>query len=123
MERTSVILSASQWRGMGAVGTGPNPLMVLVRILSDSAGYAKSAVTSMTRQMEEKGLAAYKRSAGACPTFNRDVGVVEADSLQKRTNHGSAELRANTFLEKKRLSQKDTDERYAVPRGAEEERS
>ena len=30
MERTSVILSASQWRGMGAVGTGP--------ILPDGAG-------------------------------------------------------------------------------------
>lgn len=76
----------------------------------------------MTRRMEEKGLAAYERSAGACPTVNRDAGVVEADSLQKRTNHGSAELRASTLL-KKRLSQKDTDERYAVPRGAEEERS
>ena len=50
-------------------------------------------------------------------------GVVEADSLQKRTNHASAELRASTLLERKRLSQKDTDERYAVPRGAEEERS
>lgn len=42
MERTSVILSAGQWRGgWEPWGPGRSSLMALVRILSDSVGYAK----------------------------------------------------------------------------------
>ena len=56
MEKEPVTLTQSEWRVMDVLWTGPKTLMELVRQLGDSAGWAKSTVTTMVRRMEEKGL-------------------------------------------------------------------
>ena len=45
-----------EWRVMEELWQRPCTLMELVRALGDSAGWAKSTVTTMIRRMEEKKL-------------------------------------------------------------------
>lgn len=127
MERSSVTLNASEWRVMEVLWTGPRTLMELVRELGDSAGWAKSTVTTMVRRMEEKGLITYEQSGRAKvfrPAVSREaVAAAETDSLLKRAYHGSVGLLVNALAERESLSQQDIDELYAVLRRAEEERS
>ena len=127
MEKASVTLSASEWRVMEVLWTGPRTLMELVRELNRSAGWAKSTVTTMVRRMEEKGLIAYEQSGRAKvfrPAVSRDaVAAAETDSLLKRAYHGSVGLLVNALAERESLSKEDIDELYAVLRRAEEGRS
>lgn len=127
MEKAAVTLSASEWRVMEVLWTGPKTLMELVRELGDSAGWAKSTVTTMVRRMEEKGLITYAQSGRAKvfrPAVSREaVAAAETDSLLKRAYHGSVGLLVNALAERESLSQQDIDELYAVLRRAEEERS
>lgn len=122
MERSS--LSASEWRVMEVLWTGPKTLMELVRELGQSAGWAKSTVTTMVRRMEEKGLITYEQSGRAKvfhPAVSRDaVAAAEADSLLERAYHGSVGLLVNAMVERESLSREDIDELYAVLRKAEE---
>ena len=60
MEEKRDSLAPSEWRVMECLWTGPKTLMELVRALKDSAGWAKSTVTTMVRRMEEKGLIGYE---------------------------------------------------------------
>lgn len=124
MERSS--LSASEWRVMEVLWTGPKTLMELVRELGTSAGWAKSTVTTMVRRMEEKGLITYEQSGRAKvfqPAVSRDaVAAAETDSLLERAYHGSVGLLVNAMAERESLSREDIDELYAVLRKAEEGR-
>lgn len=102
MERSS--LSASEWRVMEVLWTGPKTLMELVRELGTSAGWAKSTVTTMVRRMEEKGLITYEQSGRAKvfhPAVSRDaVAAAETDSLLERAYHGSVGLLVNAMAER-----------------------
>ena len=126
MGSASVTLSASEWRVMEALWTGPKTLMELVRQLGDSAGWAKSTVTTMVRRMEEKGLIAYEQSGRAkvfrAAVSREAVAAAETDSLLKRAYHGSVGLLVNALAERESLSKEDIDELYAVLRKAEEGR-
>ena len=112
MDKASVTLSASEWRVMEALWTGPKTLMELVRELGVS---------------EEKGLIAYEQSGRAKvfrPAVSREaVAAAETDSLLSRAYHGSVGLLVNALAERESLSQADIDELYAVLRRAEEGRS
>lgn len=127
MSNASVTLSASEWRVMEVLWTGPRTLMELVRELGESTGWAKSTVTTMVRRMEEKGLIAYEQSGRAKvfrPAVSREaVAAAETDSLLRRAYHGSVGLLVNALAERESLSQADIDELYAVLRKAEEGRS
>ena len=127
MSNASVTLSASEWRVMEVLWTGPRTLMELVRELGESAGWAKSTVTTMVRRMEEKGLIAYEQSGRAKvfrPAVSREaVAAAETDSLLRRAYHGSVGLLVNALAERESLSKEDIDELYAVLRKAEEGRS
>ena len=54
MERVN--LSAGEWRVMEELWKAPATLMELVRALGESAGWAKSTVSTVVRRMEDKGL-------------------------------------------------------------------
>ena len=127
MAQTPVTLSPSEWRVMEALWTGPKTLMELVREVGDSAGWAKSTVTTMVRRMEEKGLIAYEQVGRAKvfhPAVSREaVAAAETDSLLKRAYHGSVGLLVNALAERESLSRKDIEDLYAVLRKAEEEQS
>ena len=127
MAQTPVTLSASEWRVMEVLWTGPRTLMELVRELGASAGWAKSTVTTMVRRMEEKGLISYEQSGRAKvfrPAVTREaVAAAETDSLLRRAYHGSVGLLVNAMAERESLTQADIDELYAVLRRAEEGRS
>ena len=127
MEQAAVTLSASEWRVMEVLWTGPRTLMELVRQLGASAGWAKSTVTTMVRRMEEKGLITYEQEGRAKvfrPAVSREaVAAAETDSLLKRAYHGSVGLLVNAMTERESLTQADIDELYAVLRRAEEGRS
>lgn len=123
MEKAS--LSPSEWRVMEVLWTRPRTLMELVRELAQSAGWAKSTVTTMVRRMEEKGLVAYDqegRTKVFRPTVAReDVVAAETESLLDRAYHGSVGLLVNALAERESLSKADIEELYAVLRKAEED--
>ena len=123
MEKAS--LSPSEWRVMEVLWTRPRTLMELVRELAQSAGWAKSTVTTMVRRMEEKGLVAYDqegRTKVFRPTVAReDVVAAETESLLQRAYHGSVGLLVNALAERESLSKADIEELYAVLRKAEED--
>ena len=126
MEGKRDALSPSEWRVMECLWTGPKTLMELVRLLKDSAGWAKSTVTTMVRRMEEKGLITYELS-GRTKIFRavlarEDAAAVETDSLLERAFHGSVGLLVSSLMERSSLSKADIDELYAILDKAEEER-
>ena len=126
MEEKRDALSPSEWRVMECLWTGPKTLMELVRLLKDSAGWAKSTVTTMVRRMEEKGLITYELS-GRTKIFQavlarEDAAAVETDSLLERAFHGSVGLLVSSLMERSSLSKADIDELYAILDKAEEER-
>ena len=118
-------LSASEWLVMECRGTGPKPLMELVRLLKDSAGWAKSTVTTMVRRLEEKGLIGYETS-GRTKVFRavlerKDAAAAETDSLLERAFHGSVGLLVSSLVDRSSLTRADIDELYAILDKAEEE--
>lgn len=125
MEERRNLLSPSEWRVMECLWSGPKTLMELVRALKDSAGWAKSTVTTMARRMEQKGLIAYT-TEGRTKVFRaalarEDAAAAETDSLLKRAYHGSVGLLVSALVERNDLSKSDIDGLYAILRRAEEE--
>ncbi len=117
-------LSPSEWRVMECMWTGPKTLMELVRALKDSAGWAKSTVTTMVRRMEEKGLIAYEVSGRAkvfrATLAREDAAAAETDSLLERAFHGSVGLLVSSLVDRSSLTRADIDELYAILDKAEE---
>ncbi len=126
MEEKRDALSPSEWRVMECLWPGPKTLMELVGLLKDSAGWAKSTVTTMVRRMEEKGLITYELS-GRTKIFRavlarEDAAAVETDSLLERAFHGSVGLLVSSLMDRSSLSKADIDELYAILDKAEEGR-
>ena len=126
MEEKRDALSPSEWRVMECLWPGPKTLMELVGLLKDSAGWAKSTVTTMVRRMEEKGLITYELS-GRTKIFRavlarEDAAAVETDSLLERAFHGSVGLLVSSLMDRSSLSKADLDELYAILDKAEEGR-
>ena len=118
-------LSASEWRVMEQLWTGPKTLMELVRTLKDSAGWAKSTVTTMVRRMEEKGLVGYE-TAGRTKVFRallarEEAAAAETDSLLERAFHGSVGLLVSSLADRSSLTRADIQELYAILDRAEED--
>ena len=125
MEERRNLLSPSEWRVMECLWTGPKTLMELVRALKDSAGWAKSTVTTMVRRLEEKGLVDHETS-GRTKIFQaalarEDAAAAETDSLLERAFHGSVGLLVSSLVERSSLTRADIDELYAILDKAEEE--
>ena len=125
MEDRRNLLSPSEWRVMECLWSGPKTLMELVRALKDSAGWAKSTVTTMVRRLEEKGLVDHETS-GRTKIFQaalarEDAAAAETDSLRERAFHGSVGLLVSSLVERSSLTRADIDELYAILDKAEEE--
>lgn len=125
MEEKRGILSPSEWRVMECLWTGPKTLMELVRLLKDSAGWAKSTVTTMVRRMEEKGLVGHE-TEGRAKVFRaalarEDAAAAETDSLLERAFQGSVGLLVSSLADRNSLTRADIDELYAILDRAEEE--
>ena len=125
MEDRRNLLSPSEWRVMECLWSGPKTLMELVRALKDSAGWAKSTVTTMVRRLEEKGLVDHETS-GRTKIFQaalarEDAAAAETDSLLERAFHGSVGLLVSSLVERSSLTRADIDELYAILDKAEEE--
>ena len=125
MDEKRGVLSPSEWRGMECLWTGPKTLMELVRALGDSAGWAKSTVTTMVRRLEEKGLIDYEQSGRAkvfrAALAREDAAAAEADSLLARAFQGSVGLLVSSLADRNSLTRADIDELYAILEQAEEE--
>ncbi len=118
MEEKRGLLSPSEWRVMECLWTGPKTLMELVRELKDSAGWAKSTVTTMVRRMEEKGLVGYD-TQGRAKVFRallarEDAAAAETDSLLERAFHGSVGLLVSSLVERSSLTEADIEELYDI---------
>ena len=118
MDETRNSLTPSEWRVMECLWTGPKTLMELVRALKDSAGWAKSTVTTMVRRMEEKGLVGYE-TAGRTKVFRalvarENAAAEETDSLLERAFHGSVSLLVSSLADRGSLSKADIDELYDI---------
>mgnify|MGYP001088056862 CR=1 FL=1 len=124
-EKARDTLSPSEWRVMECLWTGPKTLMELVRALRDSAGWAKSTVTTMVRRMEEKGLISYELSGRAkvfrAALARADAAAAETDSLLERAFQGSVGLLLSSLVDRSSLTRADIDELYAILDKAEEE--
>lgn len=125
MEDRRDTLSPSEWRVMECLWTGPKTLMELVRALKDSAGWAKSTVTTMVRRMEEKGLIDYE-TEGRAKVFRaalarEDAAAAETDSLLARAFHGSVGLLVSSLVDRSSLTRADIDDLYAILNKTEEE--
>ena len=129
MDEKRDTLSPSEWRVMECLWTGSKTLMDLVRALRDSAGWAKSTVTTMVRRMEEKGLIDYEVSGRAkvfrAALAREDAAAAETDSLLERAFHGSVGLLVSPLAERNSLTRADINELYAIldRAGQEEEAS
>lgn len=101
-------LTPSEWRVMECLWTGPKTLMELVRALKDSAGWAKSTVTTMVRRMEEKGLIDHEVSGRAkvfrAALAREDAAAAETDCLLERVYQGSVGLMMNAMIRRQELS-------------------
>ena len=125
MDEKRGVLSPSEWRVMECLWTGPKTLMELVRALGDSAGWAKSTVTTMVRRLEEKGLIDYEQ-LGRAKVFRaalarEDAAAAETDSLLARAFQGSVGLLVSSLADRNSLTRADIDELYAILDRAEEE--
>ena len=125
MDEKRGVLSPSEWRVMECLWTGPKTLMELVRALGDSAGWAKSTVTTMVRRLEEKGLIDYEQSGRAkvfrAALAREDAAAAETDSLLARAFHGSVGLLVSSLVDRSSLTRADIDDLYAILNKAEEE--
>ena len=112
MDEKRGILSPSEWRVMECLWAGPKTLMELVRTLKDSAGWAKSTVTTMVRRMEEKGLIDYEQSGRAkvfrAALAREDAAAAETDSLLARAFQGSVGLLVSSLADRG-YARKDSD--------------
>lgn len=127
MEDKRGSLSPSEWRVMECLWTGPKTLMELVRALKDSAGWAKSTVTTMVRRMEEKGLIDHETSGRAkvfrAALAREDAVAAETDSLLERAFQGSVGLLVSSLVGRSSLTRADIAELYAILDEAEDDLS
>lgn len=116
MERVN--LSAGEWRVMEELWRAPATLMELVRALGESAGWAKSTVSTVVRRMEDKGLIRAEQEGRAkvfYPAIARDAAAVaETESLLSRVYHGSVGLMVSTLLQNRRISKEELKELQAL---------
>lgn len=126
MNEERISLSPSEWRVMEVLWRGDATLMELVRTLADTAGWAKSTVTTMVRRMEAKGLVTHTEH-GRAKLFHANVdreeaAVTETQSLLSRAYQGSVGLMVNTLFQRGGLSRADIDELYAILEQAEQKK-
>jgi len=118
MEEKRGPLSPSEWRVMECLWTGPKTLMELVRALKDSAGWAKSTVTTMIRRMEEKGLVRAEQGARGklyTPAVEREQAVTaETHSFLDRVYQGSVGLMMSAMARRQELSGDEVAELRAI---------
>lgn len=124
MSDKQTVLTESEWRVMEVLWRGEATLMELVRALADSAGWAKSTVTTMVRRMEDKGLIGHTeqgRTKVFRPLLAREEAVrTETESLLRRAYHGSVGLMVSTLVRQSQLSADELAELYAILEQAEE---
>lgn len=124
MDKSVITLSQSEWTVMEALWAHPKTLMELVRELGQSAGWAKSTVTTMVRRMEEKGIIAYEMQGRAklfhATVSREEVAAGETSSLLKRAYHGSISLMFSAMTKKQDLSREEINELRDILRQAEE---
>lgn len=125
MERVN--LSAGEWRVMEELWKAPATLMELVRALGESAGWAKSTVSTVVRRMEDKGLIRAEQEGRAkvfYPAIAREeAAVTETESLLSRVYHGSVGLMVSTLLQNRRISKEELKELQALLEQGEEEQT
>ena len=118
MDEKRGILSPSEWRVMECLWAGPKTLMELVRTLKDSAGWAKSTVTTMVRRMEEKGLVRAEQGARGklyTPAVEREQAVTaETHSFLDRVYQGSVGLMMSAMARRQELSGDEVAELRAI---------
>lgn len=105
----------------------PATLMELVRALGESAGWAKSTVSTVVRRMEDKGLIRAEQEGRAkvfYPAIAREeAAVAETESLLSRVYHGSVGLMVSTLLQNRRISKEELKELQALLDQGEEEQT
>ena len=125
MERVN--LSAGEWRVMEELWKAPATLMELVRAMGESAGWAKSTVSTVVRRMEDKGLIRAEQEGRAkvfYPAIAREeAAVTETESLLSRVYHGSVGLMVSTLLQNRRISKEELKELQALLDQGEEEQT
>ncbi len=118
MAEKQTALTESEWRVMEVLWRAPATLMELVRTLGESAGWAKSTVTTMVRRMEDKGLVGHEERGRAKlfrPLLAReDAAMAETESLLRRAYHGSVGLMVSALVRNSDLSQEELAELYAI---------
>ncbi|WP_294534843.1 BlaI/MecI/CopY family transcriptional regulator [uncultured Pseudoflavonifractor sp.] len=125
MERVN--LSAGEWRVMEELWKAPATLMELVRALGESAGWAKSTVSTVVRRMEDKGLIRAEQEGRAkvfYPAIAREeAAAAETESLLSRVYHGSVGLMVSTLLQNRRISREELKELQMLLEQGEEEQT
>ena len=118
-----VNLSAGEWRVMEELWRNPATLMELVRALGESAGWAKSTVSTMVRRMEAKGLIRAEQEGKAKVFFpqvaREEAAAAETESLLTRVYHGSVGLMVSTLLQTRQISPAELEELQAILEGKE----
>ena len=118
-----VNLSAVAWRVMEELWRNPATLMELVRALGESAGWAKSTVSTMVRRMEAKGLIRAEQEGKAKVFFpqvaREEAAAAETESLLTRVYHGSVGLMVSTLLQNRQISPAELEELQAILEGKE----
>lgn len=118
-----VNLSAGEWRVMEELWRNPATLMELVRALGESAGWAKSTVSTMVRRMESKGLIRAEQEGKAKVFFpqvaREEAAAAETESLLTRVYHGSVGLMVSTLLQNRQISPAELEELQAILEGKE----
>ena len=118
-----VNLSAGEWRVMEELWRNPATLMELVRALGESAGWAKSTVSTMVRRMEAKGLIRAEQEGKAKVFFpqvaREEAAAAETESLLTRVYHGSVGLMVSTLLQNLQISPAELEELQAILEGKE----
>lgn len=118
-----VNLSAGEWRVMEELWRSPATLMELVRALGESAGWAKSTVSTMVRRMEAKGLLRAQQEGKAKVFYpqvaREEAAAAETESLLTRVYHGSVGLLVSTLLQNRQISPAELEELQAILEGRE----
>ena len=79
MDEKRVILSASEWRVMECLWTGPKTLMELVRALKDSAGWEDAAAAETDSLLER----AFQGSVGLLVSSLADRGTLSKADIDE----------------------------------------
>lgn len=123
MERTPIQLTPAEWQVMELLWQEPKTLMELVSQLEQTAGWAKSTVSTMLTRMEAKQLIHHTRLGRArryFPSVTREEAAMDAtSSLLNRAYQGSVGMLVNTMIRQNSLSKADIDQLYDILKEAE----